>query len=99
MLDKSPLSGLGRAPIPATILVSYAVCSACAHTHVNVCIYVCACTCNHSMSDTGWVWHSRLASTAVATGPWKGHSLGLENLLVGIKLFFHLLLELVSPQL
>ena len=67
--------------------------------NVNVCIYVCACTCNHSMSDTGWVWHSRLASTAVATGPWKGHSLGLENLLVGIKLFFHLLLELVSPQL
>ena len=53
------------------------------------------------MSDTGWVGRALWteASTAVATGPWKGHSLGLENLLVGIKLFFHLLLELVSPQL
>ena len=50
------------------------------------------------MSETGWVGRAvwTEASTVVATATWKGHSLGLENLLVGMKLFPSLLLELVS---
>ena len=45
------------------------------------------------MSELGWVGRALWteASTVVAIGPWEGHSLELENLLVGIKLFFHLL--------
>ena len=74
-----PLAGVYVVPL------AYAVCSACVRACecVRVCVHS---VCVRAITPRAGQWTG--ASTAGAPGLWKGHPLGLENLLAGIKLIF-----------
>lgn len=76
-----PLAGAYVIPL------SCAVCGVCAHVNVYVCVRT-VCVCVYVRAITPWAGRWTEASTAGAPELWKGHPLGLENLLAGVRLIF-----------